>query len=52
MCYFTVFNSHWTSDHELELWHFAHKFITGAVGKESGTGLDLVVPQVVQHLKE
>lgn len=27
-------------------------FPTGAVGKESGTGLDLVVPHIVQHLKE
>ena len=52
MCYFIVFHNHWTSDHEPELWHFPHRFITGAMGKEPGTGLDLVVPHVAQHLKE
>lgn len=27
-------------------------FPTGPVGKELGTGLDLLVPHIVQHLKE
>lgn len=52
MCYITAFCNHWTGDHKHELWHFSHRFITGALGKESGTGLGLVVPHVVQDLKE
>lgn len=52
MCYIAAFYSHWTGDYKPELWHFSHRFITGAVGKESDTGLDLVVLCVVQDLKE
>lgn len=47
MCYIAMFCGHWTGDYKPELWHFSHRFITGAVGKESDTGLDLVVLHVV-----
>lgn len=52
MCYIAVFCSHWMGDYKHGLWHFCHRFIIGAVGKESDTGLDLVVLCIVQDLME